>query len=173
MHERGTPGGQRGTGESIWDVREHLSWISADIILAYRINVSCVDTVLSGLFDSVGLYRVCSEEQVRLAELWLKEFGLLRYRNDKLGHLSFGEQTLVLLARAMIKNPDILILDEPLQGRDPVNRRKLVADIQGIALSSCTSILCVTHHPELFAEHLFSTLDLTAKDTYSIPYPPC
>ena len=140
-------GKRRGTGESIWDIKQKIGLISSEFQIRYRKALKALDVVLSGFFDSVGLYRRCTAAQRRIAMQWI-EFLQLADRSDKLfNQLSYGEQRLILLARAMVKLPLVLILDEPCQGLDRTNRQMVLSLIDAIATTQKTHILFVTHYP--------------------------
>ncbi len=143
-------GQRRGTGESIWQIKQKIGLISSEFQIRYRITLKAFDVVLSGFFDSVGLYRCCTAEQRRIAMQWI-EYLQLADRSTKLfNQLSYGEQRLILLARAMVKLPLLLILDEPCQGLDRTNRKMVLSLIDAIAATKKTQILFVTHHPNEF-----------------------
>ncbi len=143
-------GQRRGTGESIWEIKQKIGLISSEFQIRYRKTLKAFDVVLSGFFDSVGLYRRCTAEQRRIAMQWI-EFLQLADRSTKLfNQLSYGEQRLILLARAMVKLPLLLILDEPCQGLDRTNRKMVLSLIDALAATKKTQILFVTHHPNEF-----------------------
>jgi molybdate transport system ATP-binding protein len=143
-------GKRRGTGESIWDIKQKIGLISSEFQIRYRKALKAVDVILSGFFDSVGLYRRCTAKQRRIALKWI-EFIQLADRADKLfNQLSYGEQRLILLARAMVKLPLLLILDEPCQGLDRSNRKMVLDLVDAIAATKKTHILFVTHHHNEF-----------------------
>ncbi|WP_108821667.1 ATP-binding cassette domain-containing protein [Dysgonomonas sp. Marseille-P4361] len=138
---------KRGTGESIWDIKKRIGYISPEMHLYYMKNVRCLDVVGSGFFDTVGLYRKCSAEQERLALQWMQVFGVSHLSEVSFLHVSSGEQRLVLLARLFVKNPDLLILDEPLHGLDVANKqfvKKLIEEYCG----EDKSLIYVTHYEE-------------------------
>ena len=137
---------QRGSGESIWDVKQHLGQISAALQWEYRASTNVISTVLSGLFDSIGLYNAVEDHQKKLAMDWLDQIHLRDKANASLHQLSYGEQRLVLIARAMIKQPALLILDEPCQGLDEANRYLVLGFIEKLADQKQTTLLYVTHH---------------------------
>ncbi len=137
---------QRGSGESIWDIKQHIGIISASLQWQYKGSVNVLSTVVSGLFDSIGLYNKVSDSQKALAMDWLKQVGLTEKANKPLQQLSFGEQRLVLICRAMIKQPALLILDEPCQGLDESNRHLVLGFIDLLAQQKKTCLLYVTHH---------------------------
>lgn len=137
---------QRGSGESIWDIKKHIGIISAALQWEYRVSSNLLSTVLSGLFDSIGLYHQVDEHQKSLAMAWLRQIHLEHKANAPLQSLSYGEQRLVLIARAMIKQPAILVLDEPCQGLDEINRQLVLAFIERLAQQGESTLLYVTHH---------------------------
>ena len=141
-------GRRRGTGESVWDIKRRIAMISPELQLRYRKPVSALDAVLSGYFDSVGLYRRPSGTERAVAEQWLEFVGLGGRGADRFDRLSYGERRRVLLARCLVKTPELLILDEPCQGLDPQMRRRFVELIDRIGSRGVPSILYVTHDEE-------------------------
>ena len=139
-------GQQRGTGESIWDIRQRIGLVSPELQLQYRQPVTVREAVLSGLFDSIGLYKRPSADQTVLANAWLACIGMDQKADRAFNQLSYGEKRLVLVARAMIKLPELLILDEPCQGLDRKNREMVLALIESIGRQTDTGIIYVTHH---------------------------
>lgn len=139
-------GRRRGTGETIWEIKSRIGIVSPDLQVRYRRKQSGNDVVVSGFFDSIGLYRRVSEAQRLEANQWLERLGIQRLAERRFDRLSTGEKRMVLFARAMVKKPDLLILDEPCQGLDTDNRRQVLETIDRIAASSLTSLIYVTHH---------------------------
>jgi molybdate transport system ATP-binding protein len=138
-------GKRKGSGESIWDIKKRIGVVSSELQIHYRKRIKAYDVVLSGFFDSIGLYRKCTTEQLSAAEQWIKLLGIT-YASKWYDQLSCGQKRMVLLARAMVKSPSLLILDEPCQGLDRSNR-KVVLDLVGhIVRKTKTHVLYVTHH---------------------------
>lgn len=137
---------KRGSGESIWDIKQHLGLISAALQWNYKAQSNVLSTVVSGLFDSIGLYHQVEEHQKKIALDWLAQVKLQHKANLPLHQLSYGEQRLVLICRAMIKQPALLILDEPCQGLDEPNRQLVLGFIGLLAQQSETTLLYVSHH---------------------------
>ena len=137
---------KRGSGESIWDIKQHIGIISAALQWNYKASTNVISTVVSGLFDSIGLYNQVEDHQKKLALDWLKQVKLEHKANTPLHQLSYGEQRLVLICRAMIKQPALLILDEPCQGLDDANRQLVLGFIALLAQQKDTTMLYVTHH---------------------------
>jgi molybdate transport system ATP-binding protein len=141
-------GRRRGTGESIWEVKRGIGFLSSEFHLSYRKGISAFDVILSGFFDSVGLYRRSTPRQRHIARQWVEVLGIETLWERPFDRLSCGEQRMVLLARAMVKGPLLLILDEPCQGLDRSNRRRVLDLIDFIGRRPGTNLLYVTHHEE-------------------------
>lgn len=141
-------GRRRGTGESIWDIKRRIGYVSPEMHRAYMKELPTIEIVASGLHDSIGLYVRPRPEQAEVCKEWMRVFGIEELADRTFLTLSSGEQRLVLLARAFVKDPELLILDEPLHGLD-TQRRK---EVQGIISSFCArpgkTLIMVTHYPE-------------------------
>ncbi len=141
-------GRKKGSGESIWEIKQRLGYISTAFQRSYRVPGTVSAVLLSGFFDSIGVYHDVSKKQQQLADQWLRLIHMEELARTPFQRLSFGEQRLVLLARAMIKQPQLLILDEPCQGLDEINREMVLKLIDILGSTGRTQILYVTHHPE-------------------------
>lgn len=141
-------GKKRGEGESIWDIRRRLGVVSPELQLQYRHPVPAREVILSGFFDSIGLYRKATNEQVALADQWLEFLGMTDRADRPFNRLSYGEKRLMLIVRAMVKTPELLILDEPCQGLDRSNREMVLALMQSIGSGGSTGLIYITHHQE-------------------------
>ena len=156
---------RRGSGESIWEIKQRIGLISSEFQIRYRKPLKASDVILSGFFDSVGLYRQSNSLLRESARQWM-DFIRLTDKSDTLFYqLSYGEQRLVLLARAMVKFPLLLILDEPCQGLDRVNRKLILDLIDFIARHSQTHILFVTHHVDEIPECINRVLQFSKAPT--------
>lgn len=142
-------GRRRGSGETIWDIKQHIGYVSSSLHLEYRVSASVLTVVLSGWYDSIGLYQAVSDRQRKLAREWLALLGMDNDTADAPFHsLSWGQQRLVLIARALVKHPTLLILDEPLQGLDPLNRQLVRRFVDILIGEGETQLLFVSHHAE-------------------------
>jgi molybdate transport system ATP-binding protein len=141
-------GRRRGSGESIWDIKRKTGMVSSEFQIRYRKPITAFEVVLSGFFDTVGLYRDYTSEHKQTAEQWLEVLGIADKSDRIFNHLSHGEQRMMLLARSMVKMPQILILDEPYQGLDRINRGRILDAIDVIGGNSGTNIIYVTHYPD-------------------------
>jgi molybdate transport system ATP-binding protein len=156
---------RRGSGESIWEIKQRIGMISSEFQIRYRKPLKALDVILSGFFDSVGLYRQSKSGQRESALRWMGFIHLTDKADTLFNQLSYGEQRLVLLARAMVKFPLLLILDEPCQGLDRINRKLILDLIDFIARHSQTHILFVTHHVDEIPESINRVLQFSKAPT--------
>ena len=143
-------GRRRGTGETIWDIKKHIGFVSPELHRAYSHNVPVLDVVASGLHDRQGMYVATDASQVPDCEFWLNVFGILHLKDESFTRISSGEQRLALLARAFVKDPDLLILDEPLHGLDNSNRERVKAVIDAFCSRAGKTMIMVSHYKEDF-----------------------
>jgi len=141
-------GRRRGSGESIWEIKRKIGWVSPELQIFYERPLSCFETVCSGFFDSVGLYRQPDETQQAVASGWVEAFGLDQLADRPLLQLSAGQQRLALLARAMVKHPPLLILDEPCQGLDARQRTAFLDLLDALCSQAPLTLVYVSHDPE-------------------------
>lgn len=141
-------GKKRGTGESIWDIKKQIGYVSPEMHRAYLKDMPALDIVASGLNDSVGLYVRPKPEQREICVKWMELFGIAHLKDSTFLKISSGEQRLCLLARAFVKNPPLLILDEPLHGLDHSNRERVKFIIQKFAEKPGKTLIMVTHYEE-------------------------
>jgi molybdate transport system ATP-binding protein len=139
-------GYQRGQGESIWDIKQHIGYVSSALQWQYRVSVSIRNVVLSGFYDSIGLYQAATDSQQTITRQWLALLGMADRADAPFQALSFGDQRLLLIARAMVKHPTLLILDEPCLGLDDINRQRVLALISRVCAESQTTVIYVNHH---------------------------
>ncbi len=138
-------GRRRGSGESVWEIKEKFGQVDTALHLNHVRGMKALEVVISGFFDSIGLYDDWGERQRALAQHWLRALGLQAFERQAFDDLSFGIQRMVLLARAMVKSPAILLLDEPCLGLDAHHRTLVLRAIDHIAANSDTQIIYVSH----------------------------
>jgi len=138
----------RGSGESIWDIKKHIGYVSPEMHRSYKRNLPAIRIVASGLMDSIGLYAVPNASDYERCRWWLDIFGIAELADRPFLQLSSGEQRLVLLARAFVKDPQLLILDEPLHGLDLWNRRLVKDIIETFCQRRNKTMIMVTHYQE-------------------------
>ena len=139
-------GHKRGSGESIWDIKRHIGYVSPEMHRSYRQNIPTIEIVASGLKDTIGLYTRPNEAEKEQCRKWLQVFGIAHLEERKFMEMSSGEQRLVLLARAFVKEPDLMILDEPLHGLDDENRRMVKAIVDEYCQNPDVTLIYVTHY---------------------------
>ena len=151
---------RRGTGESIWDIKKHIGYLSSEMHSGFSDNLPAVEAVAGGFYEGyAGTGRDRTEELAAAAAL-LEVFGAGKLAGRMFPTLSSGEQRLVLLARAFVKNPDLLILDEPFQGLDPSRRAVAKSIIESFCSDKDRTLLFVTHFPEELPKVIDHTLEL-------------
>lgn len=138
----------RGSGESIWDIKKRIGYVSPEMHRAYQKNLPAIRIVASGMNDSIGLYAKPREEDYGICRQWMDIFGLEGMYDRPFLKMSSGEQRLVLLARAFVKDPELLILDEPLHGLDDRNRRLVKDVIDAFCRRKSKTMIMVTHYEE-------------------------
>ncbi|MCC8036985.1 MAG: ATP-binding cassette domain-containing protein [Bacteroidales bacterium] len=148
---------ERGSGETIWDIKRRIGYISPEMHLYFNGGGDVVTIVAQGLNDTVGLFTKVLPWQRAQAERWLQVLHIDHLADRRFNTLSTGEQRMVLLARAIIKQPELLILDEPLHGLDSARKRAVRAVINALALRPDTALIYVTHYhseiPESVTRH--------------------
>lgn len=141
-------GQRRGKGESIWDIKQRIGYVSPEMHRAYLKDLPSIEIVASGLHDSIGLYKRPRPEQMGVCKEWMRVFGIEELAERTFLTLSSGEQRLVLLARAFVKDPELLILDEPLHGLDTQRREQVRGIIDQFCIRPEKTLIMVTHYPE-------------------------
>ncbi|MCP4757537.1 MAG: ATP-binding cassette domain-containing protein [Proteobacteria bacterium] len=153
-------GRKRGSGERIWDIKRRIGWVSPELQVYYEKGTSCLNVVRSGFFDSVGLYQNCPPELTEVASRWMHALGIADLADRSLGTVSIGEQRLVLLARSLVKNPELLILDEPCQGLDVYNRTRIIRLLDRLCRQISVNLVYITHHFDEMPEAITHVLKL-------------
>ncbi len=154
-------GRKRGSGESIWDIKRHIGYVSPEMHRAYNVSARCIEIVASGLHDTIGLYKKMKKEEREICEFWMDIFGIKGLSDSDFTRVSSGEQRLVLLARAFVKDPELLILDEPLHGLDMTNRALALQIIETFCRRPNKSLIFVSHYREELPQTITHSLHLT------------
>jgi molybdate transport system ATP-binding protein len=142
-------GKRRGTGESIWEIKQKTGYVSAELHAYFDKQISCFDAIASGFFDTMGLFKKLTNEQHKIILQWLDFLHLSSHvYNKPLLEFSTGVQRLIFLARALVKNPPLLILDEPCQGLDFQQRDSFISLIDEICSAADKTLIYVTHEEE-------------------------
>ncbi|MBC7904522.1 MAG: ATP-binding cassette domain-containing protein [Gemmatimonadaceae bacterium] len=141
---------KRGSGESIWDIKRHIGFLSPELHLHFETSTNCFEVVASGLFDTIGLFRKLSAEQEERVEEIMILLDVQKHSKQRLEQLSTGQQRLVLLGRAIIKNPALLLLDEPCQGLDDNQSEILKTMVAELCLQFGTTLIYISHYRNEF-----------------------
>lgn len=140
-------GRKKGTGETIWDIKRQIGYFTPIMIQQFSRSESVENMIISGLNDSVGLYTVPTDIQKDIAKSWLQMLGP-SFQNKNFQQLSLGQQRMVMVARAMVKHPPLLILDEPTIELDDENSRLFIDMVKAIAAEKQMAIIYVSHRAE-------------------------
>ncbi len=152
---------QRGTGESIWEIKRNISYISPEMHLYFNNGEDVMTIVASGFHDNVGCFRKITPENKEIAIQWLEALGIANLADRRFNTLSAGEQRLALLARTFIKGAPLLILDEPLHGLD-MSKKKLIAKIiEKSTDNENVALIYVTHYEHEIPSVVNHTFRLT------------
>ena len=153
-------GRQRGSGESIWEIKRRIGWIAPELSFFYQSQSTCQAVVCSGFFDSIGLYHDVTQARAWMADEWMRAVGIEALADRSFQTVSIGEQRLVLLARALVKQPTLLILDEPCQGLDAGHRSRIINLLDALCRQTPVSLLYVTHHADELPQAITHVLEL-------------
>jgi molybdate transport system ATP-binding protein len=160
-------GKQKGHGESIWEIKKRIGYISSELQNRHPHNQTALDIVCSGYYDAMGLYKRCRIEEIDIATEWMDVVGITDLANNYFGRLSHGQKQLVLIARAMVKSPLLMILDEPCDGLDIANRKKIMDVLDLIGGLSGTDLIYVPNHDDEILTcitHILKIVSGTVKD---------
>jgi molybdate transport system ATP-binding protein len=137
---------KRGTGESIWDIKKKIGFVSPELHQYFPTDNSCLQVIESGYYDTLGLFRPSNKERAGVALRWMKALEIDQYARTLLKNIPASAQRLCLLARALIKNPSLLIFDEPCQGMDDHQQLHFKNLIDTICSLSNVTLIYVTHY---------------------------
>ncbi len=140
-------GKRKGSGETLWETKKHIGVVSSEFQVQYRKKMSAYDVIASGLYDSIGLYQYPTQKQKVIVDSWIELLKINDIAGQPYHKLSYGQKRMILLARAMVKSPILLIMDEPCHGLDIPNRQRILKIIEMIGAMP-TNLLYVTNHKE-------------------------
>jgi molybdate transport system ATP-binding protein len=140
-------GRKKGSGESIWDIKSQIGYFTPSMIHQFKRDDSVENMIISGLLDSIGLYIIPTDLQKDMARQWIEMLGS-SFKNKLFQQLSIGQQRMVMVARAMVKHPPLLILDEPTIELDDENSSLFIEMVNAIATENQIAIIYVSHRDE-------------------------
>jgi molybdate transport system ATP-binding protein len=154
-------GRRRGSGESIWQLKKRIGTMSSELHLHFPGAQTCLETVISGFHDTLFCSPRPSKRQRSTARRILIRFGLRKWANHSFESLSMGLQRMTLLARALVKSPDLLLLDEPCQGLDIAHRTIFLQSVETLIENTNTSVIYITHQMDELPRGIGNVLKLS------------
>ncbi|MCM1254950.1 MAG: ATP-binding cassette domain-containing protein [Duncaniella sp.] len=139
-------GRRRGTGESVWEIKDCIGYVSPEMQLYFRSSSTVIEIVVQGMRNSLNKFKPMTEGETAVAHKWMELLGIEMLSARRFTELSAGEQRLVLVARALIKQPALLVLDEPLHGLDGSRKRRVKSIIDALVKRNGCSLIFVTHY---------------------------
>jgi len=151
---------KRGTGESIWDIKNKIGFVSPELHQYFPTDNSCLQVIESGYYDTLGLFRPSQKTKADTSLRWMKALEIDKYARVLLKNIPASAQRLCLLARALIKNPDLLIFDEPCQGLDDHQQHHFKTLVDTICRLSNVTLIYVTHYQHEIPDSVTKVLKL-------------
>jgi molybdate transport system ATP-binding protein len=151
---------KRGTGESIWDIKKKIGFVSPELHQYFPTDNSCLQVIESGYYDTLGLFRPSQKAKADAALQWMQALEIDQYARHLLKNIPASAQRLCLLARALIKNPDLLIFDEPCQGMDDHQQNHFKQVVNTICKLSPVTLIYVTHYQHEIPDSVTKVLRL-------------
>ncbi len=153
---------KRGSGESIWDIKKKIGFVSPELHQYFPAESSCLQAIESGFYDTLGLFRPSNPQKTVLALRWMKLLQIEENARKPLKNVTASTQRLCLLARALVKNPPLLIFDEPCQGLDAQQQNHFKSLLELICQNSNTTLIYVTHYQQEIPNVVDQVLKLEA-----------
>ncbi|WP_114781410.1 ATP-binding cassette domain-containing protein [Botryobacter ruber] len=153
-------GRKRGSGESIWDIRRRIGFVSPELFQYFPKGSTCHEVVESGMYDTLGLFRQSEQANAAIALRWMRLLEIDQEAANSFQEVSASTQRRALLARALVKNPALLILDEPCQGLDLHEQLQFRQLLDAICAHSPTTLIYVTHYLEELPQSITNVLHL-------------
>ncbi|MFD2871346.1 ATP-binding cassette domain-containing protein [Mucilaginibacter ximonensis] len=151
---------KRGSGESIWDIKKKIGFVSPELHQYFPTDNSCLQVIESGYYDTLGLFRQSNKDRAEVALRWMKALEIDKYARVLLKNVPASTQRLCLLARALIKNPPLLIFDEPCQGMDMHQQQHFKKLVDSICELSKVTLIYVTHYQHEIPDSVTQVLKL-------------
>ncbi len=139
---------RRGTGESIWEIKDAIGYVCPEMQLYYKSNETIREIIVQGMRNTLNRYKPATPEELAVADSWMEILGVSHLAERKFADLSSGEQRIVMLARAFAKQPELLVLDEPLHGLDRDMKRRVKGIISRLVEENGAALIFVSHYLE-------------------------
>ncbi|CAG5005670.1 ABC transporter ATP-binding protein ModF [Dyadobacter sp. CECT 9275] len=137
-----------GAGASIWDIKQKIGHVSPELHLYFPRNTAVFKTIASGFFDATGVFfKKLNDDQITRVHEVAELLHVQELIGKDFSQLSKGQQRMVLLARALVKNPPLLLLDEPCQGLDTPSIEYFKSVVDTICASDQRTLIYVSHYP--------------------------
>ncbi len=159
--------GEEYTKENVLKLRQRIGWVSGSFYDKHYTKESVLDIILSGKFGTLSLNYGLTLADVKRAQSIARELGILDLLAHSFDMLSKGQRQNVMIARALMNNPQILILDEPCSGLDVYNREHLFDSIRKLSGTPEMTIVYVTHYTEEIIEIFDNALLLSAGKVFA------
>ncbi|MES3019089.1 MAG: ATP-binding cassette domain-containing protein [Bacteroidota bacterium] len=137
---------KKGGGESIWEIKKKIGFVSPELFQYFPMESSCMHVIESGFYDTLGLFRRSNEDKASICLRWMHLLQIDTFAGSLFKNVSVSVQRLCLLARALIKNPPLLIFDEPCQGMDQEQQERFQYLVDEICKRSKVSLIYVSHY---------------------------
>ncbi|MFZ4100464.1 MAG: ABC transporter ATP-binding protein, partial [Sphingobacterium thalpophilum] len=151
---------RKGSGESIWEIKKKIGYVSPELFQYFPMGSTCLQVIESGFDDTLGLFRVSSKSKAEASLRWMKLLRIEEYANTMFRNVPVSIQRICMLARAMVKNPVLLILDEPCLGLDFTQQEQFKNLIDEICRMSNLTLIYVSHYQHEMPESIRFSLKL-------------
>ncbi|MDE5844496.1 MAG: ATP-binding cassette domain-containing protein [Muribaculaceae bacterium] len=137
---------KRGSGESIWEIKDAIGYVCPEMQLYFKSNDNVREIIIQGMRNSLNRYKESTPDEREVADHWMTIMEIEHLSDRKFSDLSSGEHRLVMLARALVKQPDLLVLDEPLHGLDSDYKERIKKLINELIYKNGSTLILVSHY---------------------------
>jgi molybdate transport system ATP-binding protein len=151
---------RKGSGESIWEIKKKIGYVSPELFQYFPMGSTCLQVIESGFDDTLGLFRVSGKSRAETSLRWMKLLHVNEFADKMIRNVPVSIQRICMLARAMVKNPSLLILDEPCLGLDFERQEQFKNLIDEICRMSNLTLIYVSHYQHEMPESIRFSLKL-------------